>query len=71
MSSSKTTATILTNNNNNNKDRNNNNKDTSTKEELYSGVGDIVRYYNLDGSKLRGETLIGKMMYISKQKVAP
>jgi len=56
MSSSKTIATISTNNNNDNKDGNNNNKDTCTKENLYAGVGDIVRYYDLDGGKLHFET---------------
>jgi hypothetical protein len=33
---------------------------------LYPSVGDIVRYYDLDGGNAKGQILIGKISYISK-----
>jgi hypothetical protein len=35
----------------------------------YPKIGDIVRYYDLDGGQLKGQVLVGKIVYISpKQK---
>jgi guanylate kinase len=33
---------------------------------LYPKVGDVVRYYDLDGGRVQGETLIGKVSFIQK-----
>ena len=33
---------------------------------LYPAVGDIVRYYDLDGGNRKGQMMIGKISYISK-----
>ena len=33
---------------------------------LYPAVGDIVRYYDLDGGNQKGQMMIGKISYISK-----
>jgi hypothetical protein len=34
-------------------------------------VGDVVRYYDLDGGKIDGQELIGKITFIQEQKKAP
>ena len=40
---------------------------TKKKKSLHPKVGDLVRYYDLDGGKWDGEVLVGKISYISKQ----
>jgi hypothetical protein len=36
------------------------------KAALYPNAGDIVRYYDLDGGKVNGEVMVGKIAYIQK-----
>jgi guanylate kinase len=36
------------------------------KPALYPNAGDIVRYYDLDGGKVDGEVMVGKIAYIQK-----
>ena len=44
------------------------NKDKKTKKNpIFPKVGDIVRYYDLDGGKEDGQTLVGKITFIQKQ----
>ena len=33
---------------------------------LYPAVGDIVRYYDLDGGNQKGQMMIGKISYVSR-----
>lgn len=39
---------------------------TSTKAKLTPKVGDVVRYYDLDGGDRRGEELVGKITFLTK-----
>jgi hypothetical protein len=36
------------------------------KKRLYPSVGDIVRFYDLDGGKIDGQVLVGRISYIQK-----
>jgi guanylate kinase len=41
--------------------------DTKHKPPLYPKAGDIVRYFDMDGGKERGQLLVGKISFLQKQ----
>lgn len=42
---------------------------TKQRKPLYPKVGDIVRYYDLDGGKIDGQVLVGKITFIQERLV--
>lgn len=76
LSTTTTTRRMMVTNNNSN---NNNNPTSSSskssslsaqQQPLYPQIGDIVRYYDLDGGKVTGQVLVGKITYIFRTSSA-